>query len=261
MPQDANTAAGTAARPGFRVRSFPDRASMGRAAGTDVAAYLRDLLARQAGVRMIFAAAPSQTEALAALVAAPGVDWSRITAFHMDEYVGLPSGAPQRFAAWLDAHLFTKVPFGVVRRIGPEPDAGAAADGYAALLAEAPVDVVCLGIGVNGHVAFNDPPVADFRDPLAVKIVELDDVCRQQQVDDGCFPDVASVPTHALTLTVPRLMDGGRLFCVVPGPAKRPAVTATLHGPIETACPASILRTHPDCTLYLDADSTPEARL
>lgn len=260
MPQDAITAAGPRARPGFRVRSFPDRAAMGRSAGADVAAHLRDLLDRQPGVRMIFAAAPSQTEALAALVAAPGIDWGRVTAFHMDEYVGLAPDAPQRFAAWLDAHLFTKLPFATVRRIVPEPDASAAADAYAALLAEAPIDVVVLGIGVNGHVAFNDPPVADFRDPHAVKIVELDDVCRQQQVDDGCFPTVADVPTHALTLTVPRLMDAARLFCVVPGPAKRAAVTATLNGPIETACPASILRLHPDCTLYLDADSTPETR-
>lgn len=260
MPQDAKSPAGPLARPGFRVRSFPDRGAMGRAAGADVAAHLRALLAGQAGVRMVFAAAPSQTEALAALVAAPGIDWSRVTAFHMDEYVGLPPGAPQRFAAWLDAHLFGKVPFGAVRRIVPEPDAEAAAAHYAALLAEAPVDAVVLGIGVNGHVAFNDPPVADFRDPLAVKIVELDAVCRRQQVDDGCFPTVADVPTHALTLTVPRLMDAARLFCVVPGPAKRAAVTATLRGPIETACPASILRLHPDCTLYLDADSMPEAR-
>ncbi|MFN8721023.1 MAG: 6-phosphogluconolactonase [Rhodospirillales bacterium] len=260
MPQDAKSPAGSAARPGFRVRSFPDRAAMGRAAGADVAAHLRDLLAAQAGVRMVFAAAPSQAEALAALVAAPGIDWGRVTAFHMDEYVGLPPGAPQRFAAWLDTRLFGKVPFGAVRRIVPEPDAEAAAADYAALLAEAPIDAVVLGIGVNGHVAFNDPPVADFRDPHAVKIVELDAVCRRQQVDDGCFAHVAAVPTHALTLTVPRLMDAARLFCVVPGPAKRAAVTATLHGPIETACPASILRLHPDCTLYLDADSTPEAR-
>jgi glucosamine-6-phosphate deaminase len=260
MPQDANSAAEAAARPGFRVRSFPDRATMGRSAGTDAASHLRTLLARQGYARMIFAAAPSQAEMLAALVTAPGIDWSAVTAFHMDEYVGLPPGAAQRFAAWLDAHLFSKVPFGTVHRIVPEPDAQAAARDYAALLAAAPIDIVCLGIGVNGHIAFNDPPVADFHDPHAVKMVELDDVCRQQQVDDGCFPAVAAVPTHALTLTVPRLMDAARLFCTVPGPAKRAAVAATLHGPIHTVCPASVMRTHRDCTLYLDADSTPEDR-
>jgi glucosamine-6-phosphate deaminase len=127
------------------------------------------------------------------------------------------------------------------------------------LLAAAPIDIVCLGIGVNGHIAFNDPPVADFNDPLDVKTVELDAICRQQQVDDGSFARLAAVPTHAITLTIPRLLRADRLFCVVPGAQKRQAVHDTLHGPISLGCPASILRTHPACVLYLDPESDPDA--
>lgn len=206
---------------------------------------------------MIFAAAPSQADMLEQLIAAPGIDWSRVTAFHMDEYIGLPTGHKQRFASWLDAHIFGRLPFRAVHVLTPEPEPAAAAARYSDLLAEAPIDLVCLGVGVNGHIAFNDPPVADFADPLDVKIVTLDEVCRQQQVGDGCFPDLDAVPLQALTLTVPRLMRAKSLFCVVPGAQKRDAVIRTLTGPIETACPASILRTHSDCTLYLDNESAP----
>ncbi len=249
----------TARAGSLEVATFSTRAAMGEAAARDVAEALRARLASAPRVRMIFAAAPSQQEMLAALVAAPDIDWGRVEAFHMDEYIGLADGAPERFASWLDRQLFARVPFGRVHRIEPGRDQDAAARAYAALLAEAPIDFVCLGIGVNGHLAFNDPPVADFRDPLDVKIVELDAVCRQQQVDDRCFPSLDAVPTHAITLTIPRLLKADRLFCVVPGPAKRAAVAATLHGPSGEACPATSLRSHPDCTLYLDAESDPDA--
>jgi len=240
------------------VESFADRTEMCMAAAVDIAAALKHQLREQAGVRMIFAAAPSQADMLEALCAIPGIDWNRITAFHMDEYIGLAPGSSARFANWLDAHVFARMPFGVVHRIIPEPDAEVEARRYAERLAEAPIDFVCLGIGVNGHIAFNDPPVADFNDRLDVKIVELDAVCRQQQVDDGCFPDIASVPHHAITLTVPRLMRADRLFCIVPGAIKRGAVEKTLHGPLTTQCPASILRKHPACTLYIEKESDPD---
>jgi glucosamine-6-phosphate deaminase len=241
------------------VRSFSDRSAMGRAAAAEVAEALRGLLKSGRTVRMVFAAAPSQQEMLDALCAEPGIDWRRVTAFHMDEYVGLAQEAPQRFGAWLGRAIFDRLPFAATHLIRPERFATpeACASDYAARLAAAPIDLVCLGIGVNGHIAFNDPPVADFRDPLAVKVVELDDVCRQQQVDDGCFPNFAAVPTHALTLTVPRLLDCDRMVCVVPGPAKREAVRRTLFDPPGEACPATALRAHPRCTLYLDAQSDP----
>lgn len=232
---------------------------MGAAAATDVAAALAERLARQPEARVVFAAAPSQADMLKALCAKPGIDWSRVTAFHMDEYIGLSPASPARFANWLDEHVFGRLPFAAVHRLTPEPDAAAEARRYSDLLNEAPVDFVCLGIGVNGHIAFNDPPVADFSDPLDVKIVELDDICRRQQVDDECFPDLPSVPREAITLTVPRLLRADRLFCVVPGAVKRDAVSKTLYGQLTTECPASILRTHPACTLYIDKDSDPDA--
>ncbi len=241
------------------VRSYPDRRAMGRAAASEIAACLRGLLSVGRSVRMVFAAAPSQQEMLDALVEETGIDWSRVTAFHMDEYVGLAPDAPQRFGAWLGRAIFDRLPFAAVHLIRPErfPSPDACARDYAARLAEGPIDLVCLGIGENGHIAFNDPPVADFRDPLAVKVVELDAICRQQQVDDACFPRLADVPTHALTLTVPRLLDCDRMVCVVPGPAKREAVRRTLFDPPGEACPATALRAHPRCTLYLDAQSDP----
>jgi len=241
----------------MNVRSYPNRGAMGDAAAKDIATALRQTLAVQAQVRMIFAAAPSQAQMLASLAAAEGIDWTRVTAFHMDEYIGLAPNAPERFAHWLDAHLFSRLPFAQVHHIIPGAEPKAVATAYAQLLAEAPIDFVCLGIGVNGHIAFNDPPVADFADPLDVKIVTLDEQCRQQQVDDECFPSFADVPEQAITLTVPRLLRARRLFCVVPGALKRAAVETTLYGPVSTACPASILRQHPDCTLYLDAESDP----
>ncbi|HZC26623.1 MAG TPA: glucosamine-6-phosphate deaminase [Actinopolymorphaceae bacterium] len=240
------------------TRVFPDRQSLGYAAAADIAAEIRDRLAVQQSVRIVFAAAPSQQEMLDALVAEAGIDWSRVTAFQMDDYLGLPDDAPQRFGQWLRSAIFDRLPFKTVHLMRTNGDPEQRAADYAALLAEAPIDICCLGIGVNGHIAFNDPPVADFADPRTVKVVELDQICRQQQVDDGCFASIDDVPPQALTLTVPRLLDAAQLFCVVPGPAKAAAVRRTLHDDISEACPATALRTHPRCTLYLDQESAHE---
>lgn len=237
------------------ARVYADRAAMGAAAARDVAATMRDLLATRGRVRMIFAAAPSQNEFLAALSDAPGLDWSRVTAFHMDEYLGLSPDAPQRFGNFLRAHLFDRVHPGIVHFIDSTNETAAECARYGALLRAEPIDVVCLGIGENGHIAFNDPPVADFDDPEAIKPVELAMPCKRQQVNDRCFATIGDVPSHALTLTIPMLLSGAHLSCVVPGSAKRQAVHDTLRGPITTTCPASILRRHPACVLYLDRDS------
>jgi glucosamine-6-phosphate deaminase len=241
------------------VETYSSRSEMGAAAAADIAEALGRRLAEQDHVRMIFAAAPSQAEMLKTLCETQGIDWSRVVAFHMDEYVGLPAGAPERFAEWLEANIFSKLAFAEVHKISPDGDIEAETRRYEALLAAAPIDFVCLGIGVNGHIAFNDPPVADFDDPRDVKVVELDEICRQQQVDDDCFARFEDVPERAVTLTIPRLLRAGRLFCVVPGAIKRDAVDKTLHGPVTTACPASILRSHPACTFYLDKESDPDA--
>lgn len=241
----------------LRIKSFSSRKKMGAVAAAEIAAELRRRLARQDKVRMVFAAAPSQSDVLAALVAAKDVDWNRVTAFHMDDYIGLPAAAPQRFANWLDRYVFDLLPFEAVHHVNPGSDPEQTVRDYEALLREAPLDVIQLGIGVNGHIAFNDPPVADFNDPRFVKIVDLDTTCRQQQVDDECFETLAEVPLRAITLTIPCLMSGEALFCMVPGRMKRNAVRAALEGPVTTDCPASILRRHDNCTLYLDAESDP----
>lgn len=230
---------------------------MGRTAAADIASELRLRLRNQHAVRIIFAAAPSQAEMLEAFIKESGIDWSRVTAFHMDEYLGLAPDAPQRFGLWLRRMIFDKLPFAAVHLIEPSDNPERSASEYAAKLSESPIDIICLGIGVNGHLAFNDPP-ADFNDPAAVKVVQLDAACRQQQVDDKCFVSIEQVPTHAITLTIPRLLKARRLFCCVPGAAKREAVRRTLHDPISPLCPATALRLHPDCTLYLDPESAPD---
>lgn len=237
------------------LRSYPDRDQLGAAAAADIAAELRSVLQTQGSARMIFAAAPSQTETLAALARTPDIDWSKVTAFHMDEYLGLPADAPQKFATWLREAFFDRVPLGAVHYIDVDSPDQESADAYAGLLAEAPIDIVCLGIGVNGHIAFNDPHVADFNDPDLVKIVDLDEKSRLQQVQDGLFATIEDVPQQAITLTVPMLMSGKRLFCMVPGELKAEALRATVNEWVSTNWPSTILRTHPHCTVYADADA------
>ena len=174
----------------------------------------------------------------------------------MDEYIGLAPDAPQGFGNFLRRELFSKVSFASVSYLdGTADDRAAECRRYGELLAAAPVDIVCLGIGENGHIAFNDPHVADFNDPAAVKVVELDHTCRQQQVNDGCFAKLDDVPTHALTLTIPTLVAPKTVFCMVPAPTKAKAVQAAVEGPISETCPASILRRHDNASLWLDPDS------
>lgn len=242
------------------VRIFADRMKLGRAAAADIADELRRVISDKGEARVIFASAPSQAETLEALLSEPDIDWSRVTAFHMDEYLGLDSHDPVGFGNWITKTLWSRVPLRAAHAIDPGNEPLVETQRYARLLASAPIDLVCLGIGVNGHIAFNDPPVADFRDPAAVKLVQLDEVCRQQQVDDGCFDSIHDVPTHALTLTVPRLLDTARMFCVVPSRSKAEAVRATVFDPLGEACPSTILRTHPGVTLYLDLDAASQLR-
>jgi glucosamine-6-phosphate deaminase len=237
------------------IRRVDTRDNLGKVAGADIAEAMRARLHTQSHLRMIFAAAPSQREMLQALLAQDGIDWSRVTAFHMDEYIGLPEDAPQSFGMWLRDAIFDRVPFAHVHLIRPGSDLEATCSAYGDKLMEAPIDLVLLGIGANGHLAFNDPP-ADLNDPLRVKVVTLDAVCRQQQVDDGCFNSFADVPRMAITLTVTMLLRGDRLFCCVPGANKSDAVRSMVNDPIGGNCPATALRTHPRCTIYLDRDSS-----
>ncbi|WP_163537435.1 glucosamine-6-phosphate deaminase [Gracilibacillus sp. YIM 98692] len=237
------------------IRVFNNRKEMGKVAAKDVASKLVELLEQKETVRMVFAAAPSQIEFLQALTAEKEIEWERVIAFHMDEYIGLEEHAPQKFSEFLKEHLFGKLNFRKVHLIDGRNDSGEECQRYGELIRSEHIDIICLGIGENGHIAFNDPPVADFCDEEIMKVVELDASCRQQQVNDGCFKHVDDVPTHALTLTIPTMMSGTFLYCIVPGLSKKEAVKNTLTGSISTTCPASILREHSNCNMYLDRDS------
>ena len=234
-----------------------NRAELGRRAGKDAADAIRAAIAAKGEARVIFAAAPSQNETLDALVAEPGIDWTKVVALHMDEYLGLPVGSEARFSFYLKKHCFERVPFKAIWYLDEEKgdDVETMLARYTELLAAGPIDVVCMGIGENGHVAFNDPPVADFNDPQAIKVVELDDVCRQQQVNDGCFAKFADVPEYAMTLTCPTLMRATWKFCIVPAPTKAEAVLRTLTWDIGERCPATILRRSDNAVLYLEPAS------
>ncbi len=243
----------------LKVVVHENRARMGRVAASEVARGMADRQAEAGKVRVVFAAAPSQDEFLASLVALSGIDWTGVVGFHMDEYLRLDPDHPGSMRRYLQERLF--------RWANISPDALHLIPAeqtisplqicldYAAVIAAEPVDIVCGGIGDNGHIAFNDPHSADFLDPLAVKVVRLDDACRQQQLADACFHHLSDVPTHAYTWTIPALMRASTISLVVPGARKAQAVLATLRGPIGEHCPATILRTHPGATLHLDRES------
>lgn len=238
------------------VNVLPDRPALGKYAAQLAAEAIIGLTAQQEKVNIIFAAAPSQNEFLSALIADDKIGWAKINAFHMDEYIGLPAGAQQSFGAFLHGRLFSMVPFASVNYLnGNAEDIAAECDRYSALLKESPPDIVCMGIGENTHLAFNDPPVADFNDPVLVKQVTLDADCRQQQVNDGCFATLADVPQTAITLTVPALLQAANIFCMVPGKTKQQAIEHTLNAPVSEQYPSTILRQHPNAILFVDADS------
>ncbi len=242
------------------VEVHETRESLGLAAARAAAAYIRDTIAAQGKARVIFACAPSQDDFLAALAdrRATGVtvDWSKVTAFHMDEYVGLSADDPRSFRHYLRSHLLSRIGIGTFYPIdADESDVSSVCARYEELLSAEPIDLICLGIGENGHIAFNDPAVAEFEDKRLVKQVVLDSLCRQQQVNDGCFASLDQVPSSAISLTIPVFRRARRLSVHVPGSRKAEAIRAALEGDIGSECPASILRVHPHATLYIDGDA------
>ncbi len=238
------------------VKIYDTRDEMGKAAAADIAVCIKRVLAQKEEANMIFAAAPSQNDVLYHLCRDESIEWNRINAFHMDEYIGLSKTAPQGFGNFLSEKIFDKKPFKSVNKIDSENDAELECIRYTELLKKYPTDIVCMGIGENGHIAFNDPWVAEFQDKKTVKVVKLDDMCRMQQVHDGCFASLEEVPEYALTLTIPALVCAPFLFCVVPASTKAVAVKNTVTGEISEACPASILRRQKNAVLYLDGDSS-----
>lgn len=239
------------------VEIYESRPIMGIAAAKQVSEKIKDIIAEKGSVNMAFAAAPSQNEFLAALCNEIGLDWSKVIGFHLDEYIGLPEGATQSFRRFLDDNIFSKVRPGRVHYLnGNAEHLRDECHRYSRLLKEYSLDIACIGIGENGHIAFNDPHVADFEDPHWVKVVTLDERCRRQQVNDGCFPSIHHVPVNALTLTIPAIMSAKYIYCIVPGVTKQEAVRSALEGPIGTDCPASILREHPSARLIIDRDAS-----
>jgi glucosamine-6-phosphate deaminase len=236
----------------MQIHILANRTEMGAAAASAIAAFFRS----HTPLAAMFAAAPSQTETLEGLIAEPGIDWSQIQAFHLDEYTGASPECPYSFRRYLTDTLFSRVPIGNFEGLRAESaDLGAECTRYSEELTRANPTVALLGIGENGHLAFNDPPAARFDDPAAVRVVQLTESCRRQQVNDKTFPDLEAVPLTALSVTIPRLIQVPHLFVMVPGIRKAEAVRAALEGPITEGCPASILRQHPDVTLFLDRDS------
>lgn len=237
------------------INVFSERMQVGIAAGQAVEKCILQLQEKQSEVRIVFAAAPSQNGMLEYLAASKKIKWHKVVAMNMDEYIGLPADSDQLFSKFLEEKLFSKVFLKEKNVINTHAQTDKEIERYSKLINQDIIDIVCLGIGENGHIAFNDPPVADFDDPEVIKMVELDDDCKVQQVNDGCFGSIGEVPKTALTLTIPTLMKGKNLFCVVLGENKSEAVKNTLSGPVSTSCPASILTTHPNCKFYFDQEA------
>lgn len=236
------------------VYIFENRTLMGEKAAVDAAECIKKVVAEKGEANCIFAAAPSQNDFLKALVADKTIPWEKVNAYHMDDYVGLEQGCEQSFSGFLKSHIFDLVPLKSVNLINGQNDQESESERYSKLLKEHKTDIVFMGIGENGHIAFNDPGVADFNDPKYVKVVKLDDKCRMQQVHDKCFPTFDDVPEKAFTVTITGLMAADYHFCIVPTKLKAPATKRMLEGPVSEECPATILRNRKNAKMYIDED-------
>ncbi len=239
-----------------RVLIFDSVTDSAAAAARDAAALITRAVREKGKARVIAATGNSQKAFIDALVLEKEVPWDRVTLFHMDEYVGISDTHPASFRLWIRTRIEERVHPKEAHYIeGDASDPEAEAERYTQLLLSGEIDVAFVGIGENGHIAFNDPPVADFQDPKTVKTVALDDACKRQQAGEGHFESVAAVPDQAITITCPGLFRAKAWITVVPDERKAAAVKAALEGPIATTCPASIVRTHANATVYLDRPS------
>ncbi len=237
------------------VHVYDSRISMGQAAGREATERIKRIIRDKGTANIIFAAAPSQNDLFASLLESD-IDWSRVRAFQQDEYIGISQDEPAGFGNFLRRTIYDKAEFKEVHYLLSDEDSVQEKMlEYEELLMKYPPDLSFLGVGENGHLAFNDPPVADFEDPKRIKIVELEKACRQQQVNDACFTSLDEVPAHALTLTLSFIGSVPEAICVVPNIRKAEAIRQALRGPVSTECPATLLRTLRDAVLYLDADS------
>jgi glucosamine-6-phosphate deaminase len=242
----------------LRMQVYPNKEAAGAAAARDTATAMREAAAGRDSIGVIFATGASQMAMLDALTTIQGVPWEKVLGFHMDEYIGIDPDHPASFRRYLRERLTSRVPMRRFLGVDGNNDAAEECRSYAEALRSAESQLCLLGIGENGHLAFNDPGEADFQDPVDMKVVHLDDTCRNQQLAEGWFPSLNEVPDKALTLTIPALLRAPKLIASVPGPRKAAIVRRTAQETISTACPATILRTHPDATVYLDLDSAAE---
>lgn len=227
---------------------------MAAAAATAAAAIIVDSIEARGLARVILATAVSQVEFYESLVSCKAIDWSRIIVFHMDEFLGIPESHSASFGRFLNQYLLTRIPVRAAHKIrGDALQPLRECARYEALLKESQIDLCCLGVGENGHIAFNDPDVADFEEKSWVKLVKMDDRCLLQQVKDKVFNTINDVPSYAYTLTIPALMSARQIVGIVPGSHKAEAVAKMLQNPVSTTCPASALRHHPKAELHLDA--------
>ena len=237
------------------LKVFKTREEMGIVAAKEAAKIMEALLIHKDEINCVFAAAPSQLDFLGNLTSNESIQWNKINAFNMDDYIGFGADDSRSFASFLNKNLLEKVACKSVNLLNGLSEPERECKRYSELLSKNPIDIVFMGIGENGHIAFNDPSVADFQDPELVKIVELEESCRIQQVNDGCFPTIEDVPKKAITLTIPALTSGDHIFCMVPTINKADAVAKALKGDINEACPASILRTVKNVNMYIDEGS------
>jgi glucosamine-6-phosphate deaminase len=238
----------------FKIEILADKYSLGRAAADHAARSLRRTLGNQENARLVAATGASQFEFLDALTSAPNIDWSRVEVFHLDEYVGLPSTHPASFRKYLFERLIHKAGITRYHLLDGDGDPQGAVTRIGAELQSKPVDILFAGIGENGHLAFNDPP-ADFQVTAPYLIVDLDQACRQQQVNEGWFSKLADVPKSAISMSVRQIMCSKEIIVAVPDSRKARAVKVCIEGEISPMMPASILRNHPNATIYLDTDS------
>jgi glucosamine-6-phosphate deaminase len=239
-----------------RANVYPSREALGQAAAEKAAEIINSAISSHGTARVIIATGNSQLHLVAALTQRKDIDWSRVEVFHMDEYVGLPATHPSSFRYWIKTRVEDVVhPAKVNYIVGDAEDIDGVIEGYAKLLNAAPIHLSFVGIGENGHIAFNDPPVADFNDPATLKRVVLDDACRNQQAGEGHFSSAAAVPREAITVTCPGLFRSEAWVCSVPERRKAKAVKDSFEGPVTTACPGSLIQRHPNASVFLDTES------
>jgi len=237
------------------LKVFPDKKSLGKAAATQAATAIRRAIYDHGTARVVAATAASQSEFLDALIIEPDIDWARVELFHLDEYIGLPATHPGSFRKMLLERLVHKTGIKKYHLLDGDADLSEVVGRVGRALASAPIDIEFLGIGENGHIAFNDPP-ADFETEEPYLIVNLDEACRRQQVGEAWFADISQVPKQALSMSVKQILKAKEILAVVPDSRKAQAVKACFEGEISPMAPASILRNHPDATVYLDGQSS-----